>query len=135
MKELKNEIKLESSFPDEELSYFVREFFYLHIDSDMEQTIVAIDDGCYDFMFYKEKYAKVEFERTHSIEISNNFFTAHRLNPPLKYRFGKSVYYFGIKVQPWLNNFFFPGHYDKGILDLGKMSTRYFWRFTVQRKS
>ncbi len=118
---MKNEIKLESLFPDEELSYFVKEFFYLHIDSDIEQTIVAIDDGCYDFMFYKEKYATVEFEHTHSIKIIHNFFTAHQLNPPLKYRFGKSVYYFGIKVQPWLNSFFFPSHYDKGILDLEKM--------------
>lgn len=121
MNELKNEIKIESSFPDQDLSYFVREFFYLQIDSNIEQTIVAIDDGCYDFMFYKEKYATVEFEHTHSIEISNNFFTAHQLNPPLKYRFGKSVYYFGIKVQPWLNNFFFPSHYHKGILDLEKI--------------
>lgn len=118
---MKNEINIESSFPDQELSFFVREFFYLQIDSNIEQTIVAIDDGCYDFMLYKEKHATVEFEHTHSIEISNNFFTAHQLNPPLKYRFGKSVYYFGIKVQPWLNSFFFPIHYDKGILDLEKI--------------
>lgn len=118
MNQLKREIKIESSFPDQELYFFVREFFYLQIDSNIEQTIVAIDDGCYDFMFYKEKYATVEFEHTHSIKISNNFFTAHQLNPPLKYKFGKSVYYFGIKVQPWLNGFFFPSHYDKGILNL-----------------
>lgn len=118
---MKNEIKIESSFPDKELSYFVREFFYLQIDSDIEQTIVAIDDGCYDFMFYREKYASVEFEHTHSIAISTNFFTNHQLNPPLKYKFGKSVFYFGIKVQPWLNSFFFPNHLAKGILDLEKM--------------
>ncbi len=118
---MKNEIKIESLYPEEELSYFIREFFYLQIDSDIEQTMVAIDDGCYDFMFYKEKYATVEFEQTHSLEISYNFLTAHKLNPPLKYKFGKSVYYFGIKVQPWLNNFFFPSHYDKGILDLEKI--------------
>lgn len=118
---MKNEIKIESILPSKVLSDVVREFFYLQINSNIEQTIVAIDDGCYDFMFYKEKYATVEFEQTHSLEISNNLFTAHKLNPPLKYKFGKSVYYFGIKVQPWLNNFFFPSHYDKGILDLEKI--------------
>ncbi len=121
LNELKNEIKIESILPSETLSDTVREFFYLQIDSDIEQTIVAIDDGCYDFMFYKEKYARLEFEHKHSIEISNNFFTVHQLNPPLKYRFGKSLYYFGIKVQPWLNNFFFPGHSEKGILDIESM--------------
>ncbi len=121
MKELKNEIKIESILPCDTLSEAVREFFYLQINSNVKQTIVAIDDGCYDFMFYKEKYATIEFEHTHSIKITNNFFTAHQLNPPLKYRFGESVYYFGIKVQPWLNNFFFPSHYDKGILDLEKI--------------
>lgn len=121
MNELKNEIKIESSLPDEELSYFVREFFYLQINSNIEQTIVAIDDGCYDFIFFKEKYATVEFEHTHSTPINTNSFTNHQLNPPFKWKFGKSVYYFGIKVQPWLNNFFFPSHYDKGILDLEKI--------------
>ncbi len=118
---MKNEIKIESVLPSETLSDAVREFFYLHINSTVNQTIVAIDDGCYDFMFYKEKHAIVEFEHTHSLQINNHFFTAHQLNPPLKYRFGKSVYYFGIKVQPWLNNFFFSSHYDKGILDLEKI--------------
>ncbi len=104
--------------PSETLSDVVREFHYLQIDSNTEQTIVAIDDGCYDFMFYKEKYATLEFEKTNSVDINSNFFTVHQLNPPLKYNFGKSVYYFGIKVQPWLNNFFFPGHNNKGILDI-----------------
>ena len=118
---MKNEIKIESIFPSETLSDIVREFFYLQIDSNIEQTIVAIDDGCYDFMFYKEKYATLEFEKTHSIDISSNFFTVHQLNPPLKYNFGKSVYYFGVKAQPWLNNFFFPGHSEKGIIDIESM--------------
>lgn len=118
---MKNEIKIESLFPSEALSDIIREFHYLQINRTIEQTIVAIDDGCYDFMFYKEKYVTLEFEHKHSIEISNHFFTVHQLNPPLKYRFGKSVYYFGIKVQPWLNGFFFPGHCDKGILDTKSM--------------
>ena len=121
MNELKNEIKIESVFPNQDLSYFVKEFFYLHIDSNIEQTIIAVDDGCYDFMFYREKYATLEYEHTHSVKISNHFFTVHQLNPPLKYRFGKSVYYFGIKAQPWMNSFFFPSHSEKGILDLEKM--------------
>ena len=81
----------------------------------------AIDDGCYDFMFYKEKHATLEFEHTNSTKISNNFLTVHQLDPPLKYKFGKSVSYFGIKAQPWLNSFFFPGHYEKGVLDLERI--------------
>ena len=47
---MKTEIKIESSFPDQALSYFIKEIFYLQIDSDREQTMVAIDDGCYDFI-------------------------------------------------------------------------------------
>ncbi|MEL6833019.1 MAG: helix-turn-helix transcriptional regulator [Bacteroidota bacterium] len=115
---MQNEIKLESSSPGEELSYFIREIFCLQIDSDRAQTMVAIDDGCYDFMFYKEKEATLEFEHTNSIEINSNFLTVHQLNPPLKYRFGKSVSYFGIKAQPWLNSYFFPRDYEKGVLNL-----------------
>ncbi len=102
---MESEIKLESSLPGNELSYFIREIFSLEIDSDREQTMVAIDDGCYDFMFYKERYATLEFERINSLKIASNFLTVHQLGPPLKYRFGKSVSYFGIKAQPWLNNF------------------------------
>ena len=115
---MKSEIKIESSLPDENLSDIVREFFFLQLEGDQEQTMVAIDDGCYDFMFYKEKNAVLEFEHTHSVKISNQVFTVHQLNPPLFYKFGKTVSYFGLKVQPWLNNFFFPAQYKKGILDL-----------------
>ncbi len=115
---MKKEIKFESAFPSPDLSYFIKEIFYLHVDSDHEQTMVAIDDGCYDFMFYKEKHATLTYQHTHSVKINNRFLTVHQLNPPLHYRFGNSVSYFGIKAQPWLNGFFFPGHLDKGVLDL-----------------
>ena len=115
---MKNEIKIENSFPNEKLSDFVRESSYLNINSCNNQTIVAIDDGCYDFMFYMEKKANLEFEHTNSIKINSKAFTVHQLNPPLKYAFGKSISYFSIKVQPWLNSFFFPSHYAKGILNL-----------------
>ena len=43
-KELKNEINIESSIPNEGLIYFVKEFFCLQIDSNQEQTMVAIDE-------------------------------------------------------------------------------------------
>jgi len=121
---LKNEIILKSALPNEALSYFVKEFFYLQIDSDREQTMVAIDDGCYDFMFYTEKKAMLEFEHINSVKIDNNFLTVHQLNPPLKYKFGKSVSYFAIKAQPWLNSFFFPSHHDKGVLNLEQIYKR-----------
>jgi len=118
---LKSEIKIESALPNEALTYFVKEFFYLHIESDKEQAMVAIDDGCYDFMFYKERHATLEFEHTHSVKINTNFLTVHQLNPPLKYIFGKSVSYFGVKAQPWLNSYFFPSHHDKGVLNLASV--------------
>jgi AraC-like DNA-binding protein len=111
-------MKIESSFPNEKLSDFVKEFFYLQIDSDNQQTMVAIDDGCYDLMFYKEKVATLEFEQNNSIKIDSKAFTVHQLNPPLKYTFEKGVSYFSIKIQPWFNTFFFPIHYEKGILNL-----------------
>ena len=118
---MQHEIKLESSSPGKELSYFVREIFCLQIDSAKEQTMVAIDDGCYDFMFYKEKKASLEFEHNNTIKINCNFLTVHQLNPPLKYRFGKSVSYFGIKAQPWLNSYFFPIDCAKGVLNLTQL--------------
>lgn len=77
---MKTEINIKSSFPDEELSDLIREIFYLQIDSDREQTMVAIDDGCYDFMFYKEKYANLEFEHINTVKIASNFLTVHQLN-------------------------------------------------------
>lgn len=118
---MKNEITFESSIPDEDWSYFIREIFYLHVDSDQEQTMVAIDDGCYDFMLYTERHATLSYEHVHSVKINSRFLTVHQLNPPLKYNFGKAVSYFGIKAQPWLNGYFFPGDYDKGILDLERI--------------
>lgn len=117
-KELKNEVKIENSFPNEKLSDFVREYFYLQVDSYNEQTIVAIDDGCYDFMFYKEQRATLEFEHNNSIKINSKAFTVNQVNPPLVYKFGKTVSFFSIKVLPWLNSYFFPTHYEKGILNL-----------------
>ena len=115
---MKNEFKIENSFPKEKLSDFVREFFYLHINSCHNQSIIAIDDGCYDLMFYREANAILEFEHTNSIKIDSKAFTVHQLNPPLKYKFGKYVSYFSSKVQPWFNTFFFQSHYVKGILNL-----------------
>lgn len=139
---MKNEIKIESSLPNEKLTEFVREYFYLQIESDDEQTVVAIDDGCYDFMFYREKYANLEFEHTNSIKIKSKAFTVHQLNPPLKYIFGNCVSYFSVKVQPWFNSFFFPTHYKKGILtletiygnDIKKIQSAIFKSITFQEK-
>ena len=118
---MKSKINIESAVPNEGLSYFVKELFYLQIDSDKEQTMVAIDDRCYDFMFYKERHATLEYEHTKAAKINTNFLTVHQLNPPLNYKFGKSVSYFGIKAQPWMNGYFFPIHHDKGVLNLANI--------------
>lgn len=107
--------------PTERLADVIKEFHLLQIHGQQDQTMVAIDDGCYDFMFYQGRAVTLEFEHTKVVEIRKNVFTVHQLNPPLKYKFGKTMSYFGVKVQPWLNHFFFPHHYEKGVLDLESM--------------
>lgn len=39
--------------------------------------MVVIDDGCYDFMFYKERYVMFEYEYIKFVKISNNFFIVY----------------------------------------------------------
>ena len=115
---MKAEINIESSLPNPKLSDFIKEFFYLRIDSDNKETIVAIDDGCYDFMFFREQKATLQFENSKSVKIDNKVFTVHQVNPPLHYMFGRKVSFFSVKVQPWANSFFFPNHFRHGIVSL-----------------
>ncbi|HAS40805.1 MAG TPA: hypothetical protein DCS93_10015 [Microscillaceae bacterium] len=115
---MNHHVKIENSLPDIELSKFVKEFVYLTIDSSEKQSIVAIDDGCYDFMFYKEKKANLFFGKANSAKINHQIFTVHQASPPLKYNFGKRLSFFTIKVQPWANAYFFPNHFKHPIVPL-----------------
>ena len=111
---LKNEI------PKNEISELIKEFYFAHIptSSDVKYKPV-IDDGCYDFIFFKEKQTVLEFGTDKKkLPIYFDTFTIILSQPPYKLKFDNSITFFTIKVQPWLNASFFPISNQKGIVDV-----------------
>ncbi|MEL6537884.1 MAG: helix-turn-helix transcriptional regulator [Bacteroidota bacterium] len=110
--------RLVSQLPSPEISGFIKEFFYLVGEWGESRTMVAIDDGCYDFMFYQEEVATITYGEASTLAIDNKAFTVHPYAPPLAYNFGDQMHFFSVKAQPWANAYFFPGREGPGLVNL-----------------
>lgn len=111
---------LENDILSNESSTLIRELYFAHIPatSDIKFKPV-IDDGCYDFIFFKERQTALEFGKSKKqLPINYDTFTISLSEPPYKLKFDNSITFFTIKVQPWLNASFFPIDGQKGIIDL-----------------
>lgn len=111
---------LENYIPTTEISNLIKEFYFAHIPADSKVKYKpVVDDGCYDFIFFKEKQTELEYGvKKHIIPIESDTFTISLSNPPYKLKFDNSITFFTIKVQPWLNASFFPIQSQKGVIDL-----------------
>ncbi|WP_420572144.1 helix-turn-helix transcriptional regulator [Kordia sp.] len=116
---------LETTKPAESLQPFLKEYYFIHLQAKQDvKHIPLIDDGCYDFVFFKE--AKANFfhgEKSTMIPIQYKVFTIHDLKPPFKMTFSDMITFFTIKVQPWTNAYFFSYLPTKGILDVSIKNT------------
>ncbi|HAA12048.1 MAG TPA: hypothetical protein DCE41_10260 [Cytophagales bacterium] len=115
---MKEPFRLVSLLPSPEVSLYIKEFFYLVGEWGSPQTMVAIDDGCYDFMFFQEEEATLSYGESSSQAIQHKAFTVHPFAPPLAYNFGEQMHFFSVKVQPWANAYFFPGREGPGLVNL-----------------
>ena len=111
---------LKTTKPAKSLQSFLKEYYFIHLQAKQDvKQIPLIDDGCYDFVFFKE--AKANFfhgEKPEKISIHHKVFTIHDLKPPFKMTFSDTMTFFTIKVQPWTNSYFFKNSNAKGILDI-----------------
>jgi AraC-like DNA-binding protein len=111
---------IESTKPDVTLQPFIKEYYYFHLQATVdEKQIPLIDDGCYDFIFFKEAKANFFYGETRQcIPMQHTIFTIHDLKPPYRMSFSDSITFFTIKVQPWMNAYFFSNTQTKGIVNI-----------------
>lgn len=112
---------IESRKSDVALQDWIREYYYFSNTEESAKEIPVIDDCCYDWIFFKEAKSSLQHSPEQiELPISSHVFTIHALNPPFKFQLGTSMHFFTIKVQPWMNSYFFSNLPHKGIVDLGK---------------
>jgi len=112
-------MRIKKTLPTESLRDYFEEYYFIQMDSDdVVKTIPVIDDCSYDFIFYKEANAILNFGRPSiPLKIKNSIFTVHNLTPPYNISFKGSLTFFTIKVKPWYNSFFFSDLTESGVPD------------------
>lgn len=70
-------------------------------------TGIMIEDGCFEFIFVKEKDITLQIQDEKPIKLPSCF-SLGRLPMPYKFNFPETLSYFAVKVQPWVSSFFFP---------------------------
>lgn len=118
-------MKLKNRIPNEPNINILREYYFIEINTDTNQkTIPVIDDCCYDFIFFKEAKATLTHGETNTkAPINSKIFTVHNLKPPYKISIENSLTFFTIKLQPWLNGYFFSHLKQDGIISLETTNT------------
>ena len=111
---------IESRLPDPSLAHLVREFYYFSTGPLSKTKFVpVIDDACYDFICFGEQDSTLVYGPDQvSLPIPYKAFTIHQLRPPYRIRFGESLTFFTIKVQPWANAHFFSKLPGAGVVDI-----------------
>jgi AraC-like DNA-binding protein len=111
---------IQSKKPDPSLSHLVREYYFFATGPRTSTKYVpVIDDGCYDFIFFREQDSSLAYgPRQISLPIACKIFTIHKLQPPYRIRFGEALTFFTIKVQPWANAHFFSKLSEPGVVDI-----------------
>ena len=111
---------IQSKKPDPSLSHLVREYYYFATGPrGSTKYVPVIDDGCYDFIFFRERDSSLVYgSEQRSLAINAKVFTIHHLQPPYRIRFGEALTFFTIKVQPWANAHFFSMLTESGVVDV-----------------
>lgn len=117
---------IESRKSDVVLQDWIKEYYYFSNTEESVKQIPVIDDCCYDFIFFKEAKSVLQHgPEQEKLSISSHVFTIHAIHPPFKIQLETSMHFFTIKVQPWMNSYFFNNLPHKGIVDLGKDHQHY----------
>jgi len=93
------------------------QFCILNNSSNELNTGIMVEDGCFDFMFNKEKNIKLQIRDEKPINLPTCF-SLGNLPTPYKFITPKTLTTFSVKVQPWVSRFFFPE--NEFITDLTK---------------
>jgi len=112
-------MNIESCSPGEKLEGLIKEYVHLNNGSLRKESILSVDDGCYDFMFLQKGTATISYAGNKSVNTNLLVYT-HQFKPPIKYTFDKGADYFTIKVQPWASSLFFSFVPQNQIIDLEK---------------
>lgn len=109
-----------SHIPSPNIIHLIKEFAYTRVELDKNELNeqVVIDDGCYDFIFFKGDSAMLIDGQGDAFKLSNGVFTIHQLKPPFKFSFEQGFQLFVAKVQPWANASLFPDILEAGIIEL-----------------
>jgi AraC-like DNA-binding protein len=116
-------MRIEKTLPAETLRDYFEEYYFIEMGSNGSvKTIPVIDDCSYDFIFFREAHATLNYGRpTSALRIRNSIFTVHNLTPPYSISFKGSLTFFTIKVKPWYNGFFFSDLSESGVPDASSL--------------
>ena len=115
-------MNIERYTPPKDLHPYFREYYHCSFSAEHARLIPVVDDGCHDFIFFREQDSVWEYGPDKArIPINHEVFTIHNLTPPYKILIDQTLEFFTIKVQPWLNSTFFPVGNNRGIIDLNSL--------------
>lgn len=113
-------MNIESYSSENKFEGLIKEYVHLSNDSLKKESILSVDDGCYDFMFLQKGTVTINYAGNKS-DNTNLLVYTHQFKPPIKYTFDKGADYFTIKVQPWASSLFFPFVPQNKIVNLEKI--------------
>ena len=95
--------------PHPSLSGIIKEYYFLQLDATgSSKQMPIVDDGCNDFVVYKEADAFFSYgNQQREQRILHRVFTVLNVALPYQLRFKNSLTFFTIKCQPWMNRYFF----------------------------
>lgn len=109
---------LVSHLPSEDLQNFIKEYYFIQLEAETK-SIPVIDDCSYDLVCFKEGDAQLSYGKpAQFLPINHHLFTIHQLVPPYQIHFKRSLTFFTIKLQPWMNGSLFSGLKSRGIIDI-----------------
>lgn len=112
---------LVSHLPSTELQDLVKEYYFIHLESE-DKSIPVIDDCSYDLVCFKEGTARLSYNTPPEyLSINHQLFTIHNLIPPYQIHFQGSLTFFTIKLQPWVNGSLFSILDAPGIFDISSL--------------
>jgi YesN/AraC family two-component response regulator len=119
-------LTIKTSPPNKELLSIVKEYYFIQLDAgSTTKQIPIIDDCSYDLIFFKEANATFIYDSTQKkILINEKIFTIHNLKPPYKIKFDETLTFFTIKLQPWVNGYFFSHLMKRGIINLESLDEK-----------
>ncbi|NVK52695.1 MAG: helix-turn-helix transcriptional regulator [Flavobacteriaceae bacterium] len=114
-------LNIKTKAPEEGLLSYIKECYFFQKNTLEKKYIPVIDDCCYDFIFFEESNSILEYSTDKKqIKIEFKIFTIHNLQPPYKIKLNEKFTFFTIKVQPWMNSFFFSNIKKDGVFSLNE---------------